>query len=358
MVINDKEYIIYKNMDLRINDLFLVNNSRSFDECIDYLSNSYASAFSYDIENNICYFKIIVDHTKSSCNLNMNMNDIIHKINSKFITVFKKQVITNGLICPTYINHLKYFIILCKSLHYIMDKISFVIIFSSLKEAVTIMESVSSILNEYKNIEVVSLIYDVTYSNTNKFNYQCAKKLWGLEILNYDNLILLDSDFEFINPINIFDEIRNNGNTLHITQTKEMLIHLDKTILNNINNLLNINSNYFPLDLYWNINKELFSQFLSYLGSRIPNMNYNDYILNNDSIYFEIIMYKLYLHEFFPERLTIIDYTNLSNKYKTYFLWDMKLNNEEMSTYKANIAIAKYVNTNKEKYLIRIHNDR
>jgi len=238
-----------------------------------------------------------------------------------------------------------------------MDKISFVIIFSSFHEAVQIMNCVYPLLINYKNIEIVTLIFDVEYNNKNKFNYQTAKKLWGLEILNYDNLLLFDSDFEFINPINIYDEAKKNGGNIHITYY--IMIDIDKNVLNNANELLNINSTVFPLNMYWFINKELFTLFINYLKSRLNNsMNYNDYILYHSKIYFEIILYYLFILNFYTDKLNIIDYTYLSYKYRTYFLWDMNLNYDEIIRYNANIAIANYVNTDKTKYLIKVHNDR
>jgi hypothetical protein len=354
-VFNEKEYIIYENINMKINDLFLVNNLNNLEECINFLHTSFASAFSYDKINKVCYFKISLVNTKSTCCL--NMNDVNYDISDSFITVFKKQVVSSGVICPTYINHLNCFIKLCKSFHFIMDKISFVIIFSSFHEAVQIMNCVYPLLINYKNIEIVTLIFDVEYNNKNKFNYQTAKKLWGLEILNYDNLLLFDSDFEFINPINIYDEAKKNCGNIHITYYK--MTDFDKNVLNNANELLNINSTVFPLNLYWFINKELFTLFINYLKSRLNNsMNYNDYILYHSKIYFEIILYYLFILNFYTDKLSIIDYTYLSYKYRTYFLWDMNLNYDEIIRYNANIAIANYVNTDKTKYLIKVHNDR
>lgn len=351
---DNNEYIIYDNIDMKVNDLFLINDLNTLDDCIIFLNNSYASAFTYNKINKICYFKISLLNMKSTCNL--NINDINHDINECFITVFKKQIINNGLICPTYINHLDCFIKLCASLYLIEDEISFVIIFSSLHETVNIMNHVYNILNNYKNIKIVTLIFDINYDNSNKFNYQCCKKLWGLDILNYNNLLLLDSDFEFINHINISNEIINKGNDIHITNTYDMLIDFDKDVINNINELFNMNNNYFVLNLHWIINKELFNKFIIYLKSIIHN--YEDYILHERRIYFEIMMYKLFILKYFRNSLNIIDYTELSLKYQRYFLFDMPLDNNEINIYHANVAIGNYVNTNKNNYLIKVHNDR
>jgi len=355
-IFNKKEYLIYDNIDMKINDLFLIRDLNTLDECINFLDNSYSSAFSYDKINRICYFKISLNNIKSTCYL--NIDNIIHDINECFLTVFKKQVIANGLICPTYINHIDCFTILCRSLNFIIDDITFVIIFSSLNETVQIMNQVYNILYNYKNIQIVTLIFDIDYNHTNKFNYQCAKKFWGLEILNYNNLLVLDSDFEFINNINISNEIYNRGNIIHVTNKYDIMFDLDKSVLDNINQLLNINSIFFPLNLYWFINKELFVHFINYLNSRLNNINYNDYILNESKIYFEIVMYKLFLLNFFQNRLNIIDYTDLSYKYQKYFLFDMNLDCNEINTYNANMAISNYINTDKSKYLIKLHNDR
>jgi len=66
-------------------------------------------------------------------------------------------------------------------------------------------------------------------------------------------------------------------------------------------------------------------------------------------------MYKLFLLNFFQNRLNIIDYTDLSYKYQKYFLFDMNLDCNEINTYNANMAISNYINTDKSKYLIKLH---
>lgn len=353
---DNSEYLFYENIDLQINDLLTVKELNTINDCLDFLDKSYASAFSYDKINKICYFKISFQYVKST--VNYNINNLKHKIDENFITVIKKNIINNGIICPTYINHLVHFKKLCNSIRYISDEITFVIVFSSLFEAINIMNQVYPILNKNKNIKILTLIFDVEYNNLNKFNYQCCKKLWALDILEYNNLLILDSDFEFINKINIYDEINNNSKTIHITNTYNLLFDFDKKILDNINNLLNINSNIFPLNLYWFINKQLFKKFIDYLISKINTNDYINFILNSNNIYFEIVMYNLFLINFYKDTLNIIDYTELSIKYQKYFLFDMPLINSEIKKYKANIAIAKYINTDKSLYLIKIHNDR
>ena len=73
---------------MKINDLFLIRDLNTLDDCINFLDNSYSSAFSYDKINRICYFKISLNNTKSTSHL--NIDNVIHDINECFVTVFKK----------------------------------------------------------------------------------------------------------------------------------------------------------------------------------------------------------------------------------------------------------------------------
>lgn len=345
-----KDYSIYDNAVIKGNDLYSVK-ANTLEECIYLLYKSYASAFTYDKIKKVCYFKIALHHTKSTCDLTMK------DFNKKFVTVIKKQVIHNGLICPTYIKHLDYFIILCNSLHFIVDAITFVIIFSSFQDVIKIMEKAYPILCKYKNIQVLTLVFDVDYNGINKYNYQCVKKLWCLDILDYRNVFIVDSDFEFINAINISKEIENRGNNLYITNTLDILYELDQKVLHSINKLFHKNYKIFPLNFHWIVNKKLFTYFINYLKKK-TNGNYIDFILKDSGVYFEIVMYHLFLFEFFKKRFAIINYTPLSHKYKKYFLFQMKLDDSEIKAYHADVAIANFVNTDKSKYLMKVHNDR
>jgi hypothetical protein len=345
-----KDYKIYDNAFIKGNDLYAVEVN-TLEECLHLLDKSYASAFTYDKIKKICYFKIALHHTKSTSDLTMKEMD------KNFVTVFKKQVIHNGLICPTYIKHLDYFIILCKSLHFIVDDITFVIIFSSFHDVIKIMHKAYPILCKFKNIQVMTLLFDVEYNGINKYNYQCVKKLWCLDTLDYKNVLLLDSDFEFINAINISKEIEKRGNNLYITNTLDILYELDQKVLHSINKLFHKNYKIFPLNLHWIVNKKIFTHFINYLKKK-TNGNYIDFMLKDSGIYFEIVMYHLFLFEFFKKRFTIINYTPLSQKYKKYFLFQMKLDDSEIKAYHADVAIASFVNTDKSKYLMKVHNDR
>jgi hypothetical protein len=147
---------------------------------------------------------------------------------------------------------------------------------------------------------------------------------------------------------------------MHINHNTNAIIPFDNLVIRSVNNLLGTNSNFFPLNLHWIINKKIYTKLVEYLNSRVNNINYIDFILTNSNLYFEIILYNFYLINFCNDNnnLNIIDYTHLSIKYNEYFLFNMKLNDDEILEYNAHIAIASYVNRDKSKYLIKVHNDR
>ena len=168
----DTQYLCYNNANIGGCDLFSVKSISTLNECMRYFENSYASAMSYDSLNRVCYFKIDPEYVKSEFKLVKTAN---------FTSVIKKHNITNGLLVPTYINDLKWYKMLCRSLHFILDKVTFVTIFSSLKEAVVILEDVFPLFSTFKNIRLCVMIFDIEYTDKNKYNYQCVKKLWGLD---------------------------------------------------------------------------------------------------------------------------------------------------------------------------------
>lgn len=339
------EYTFYEEKLLKGFSLFSMKMTNLY-ECIAVLKSSYASAFSYDVSNKTCFFKVNPEFVKSEGKIEL-------KIAKGFITVIKKQTKYDGIIVPTYINDLAYFKILCKSLNKITDKTTINIIFSSYQEAQSMMEVVFPLYGLKQNITTNLLIFDIEYTNRNKFNYQCVKKLWGLERLKYDNIMIMDSDFEFINSININDEMEKHADIIY--ENSYSLIMFDKLVLDNINELLKTEFHMFPLDLLWIVNKQYFTRFLEDLAKIKPD--YVEFFLDSSKIYFEIIMYRFFILKNFPKQFQVININDLCIKYDKKFVWDMDLDEEELKKYK-NIVISNLVKTENKDYLIRVHNDR
>jgi hypothetical protein len=270
------------------------------------------------------------------------------------ITVIKHRNAYDGIIVPTYINDLKLFKKLSESIHLVSDSIVFNIIFSSFDEAFTIMEKVFPAIQNLKQITTNILIFDVEYSSKNKFNYQCAKKLWGLETLKYENIVIFDSDFEFINNVDISLLIQEKGNRIYVNSYS--ISYFDKRVIDNINALFSTKFQIFPLDMLWVINKRLFTEFMKYLRTLKPNIL--DFFLESHDLYFEIIMYRLFIISKYPSQFILIDINNLCIKYDKKFMWDIPLTKQEQLNNDYNIAISRNIECDKSRFFISVHNDR
>jgi len=336
--------IFYKNSSLSGSDLF-TRQLDTFEQCIEFFKTSYASAVSYNSITKLAYFKVAPDFVKSSPKLE-EANGVM--------TIIKTRNAYDGIIVPTYINHLNWFKKLCESLYLVSDTFVFNIIFSSFNEAFTIMNDVFPALQNLKQIHTNILIFDEEYSSKNKYNYQCAKKLWGLEMLNYENIVIFDSDFEFINKVNLSALIREKGNNIYVNSYS--ISGFDKQVIDNINALFSTDYQMFPLDMLWVINKHLFTGFMKYLSVLKPDIF--EFILLSQDLYFEIIMYRLYVITNFPDQFSFKDINTLCKKYDKKFMWDMPLTKGEQSDYDYDIAISRNIDLDKSRFYICVHNDR
>jgi hypothetical protein len=270
------------------------------------------------------------------------------------MTVIKHRIAYDGIIVPTYINDLKWFKKLCESIHLVSDSVVFNIIFSSLDEAFIIMENVFPSIQNLKHVHTNILIFDIEYSSKNKFNYQCSKKLWGLETLNYENIVIFDSDFELINSVNLNTLIQEKGDRIYVNSYS--ISYFDKRVIDNINALFSTNFQMFPLDMLWVINKRLFTEFMKYLRTLKPDIL--EFFLDSQDLYFEIIMYRLFIISKFPNQFKLIDINNLCVKYDKKFMWDIPLTNQEQIDNDYDIAISRNIVCDKSRFFICVHNDR
>jgi hypothetical protein len=130
----------------------------------------------------------------------------------------------------------------------------------------------------------------------------------------------------------------------------------DKQVIDNINALFSTDYQMFPLDMLWLINKTLFTEFMKYLRTLKPEIL--DFILFSQDLYFEIIMYRLYVINKYPEQFSCTTINALCAKYDKKFMWDMPLSKEEQSDYDYDIAISRNVHLDKSRFFICVHNDR
>lgn len=344
-----EDYKIYDNFDLMDCDLFMLKNIDSFDDLINILKNSYASCVSYDKINKIGYFKC--DYNDIFFHRHKKIHDLKYQTHKNFITVLKKnnKNFDNNIMIPTYINHKTYYHDLMISLKHILDfdNICVYTIFSSLSEMQNILVD---IYHKFPKINLKFLIFDVKYDSKNKFIYQCVKKIWGFEKIKYKYLMILDSDFKFINDINIEQTINKYKDIVFLTKPK---IQLDIDVLNNINKLLCSNFMHFPLDLPWIINKDYFDQMYKYILEKKYDF---DNLLENNMPIFEIVLYNLFLVK--NNLAKKIIYTDkYQKKYNEVFLFEMKLTQEDRDKLCYDFAFSKNLNYN-EKYYLSVHNDR
>ena len=327
---------IYKELDIKCNDLYS-KTFKDINQFIIYFENSQSSMVSFDLINMIGYFKINDENIGDINNLE-DSEKKYYKNNQNFITLKKKYIYKENIILiPTYINHFNYCIKLLKSnKKNILDlkKINIFIILSSINE----LKEFIKILNFPININL--LIYNVTYSNKNKYNYQCFKKFFGLLKINYKYAYLLDSDFEFINNIYIIDDIQKYKNKIYMNKSD---FYLDKMVLSNINKIIQTNFSIFPLELPWIFEKEKILEINN-------NINLKS-LFNYKGVIFEIILYRLYLLKKYYNEL---DITKIPIN---GFIFDF--NYEYISLFNHKYAIAFY---NKETIFqetkLIIHNDR
>jgi hypothetical protein len=337
-------FVFYKNTLLTGADIF----TRQFDTlelCETYFKTSYASAVSYDSSSQLAHFKVMPKFVKSAPNF---------EAKTAITTIIKNRIAYDGILVPTYINDLKWFKKLCESLHLISDRVVFNIIFSSFDEAYIIMETVFPSFQHLTNIITNILIFDVEYSSKNKFNYQCAKKLWGLEKLNYENIVIFDSDFEFINKVDLSALIQEKGDRIYVNSYS--ISCFDKRVIDNINAFFSTDFKMFPLDMLWVVNKNLFTEFMKFLRTLKPDIL--EFFLNSQDLYFEIIMYRLYVISQFPGQFILKDINNLCVKYDKKFMWDIPMTKQEQIDNDYEIAISRNIECDKSYYYICVHNDR
>lgn len=127
---------------------------------------------------------------------------------------------THIVVVPTYIkDKVKYCNLVSsfiRSRTLYSDRILFVTVFSSERERDVILHNCRACYN-VTNIIMTSLIFDVTYDGSNKFNYQSAKKIWAVaQLPSQSKVVVVDSDCLFVNPtIDMREQMGKIINTMY-----------------------------------------------------------------------------------------------------------------------------------------------
>lgn len=331
--LDDNYEILYNTKIINENTQLYKHKFDNIDDIITFFKNSYSSMVSIDLINLTGYFNIYID--------NIYKNDDVQKTNDKnFITINKKnKFYEHALLIPTYNKHKTHFINLINSIfENVTGTFSINIIFSDNTDCVDIMDDI--IIPKHLLDRVYIYIYNLPYTDDTKFTYQTNKKFYGLLNIPYKYCMIVDSDFYFLKT-NLNDDINKYKN---IIIKNIPILPFDIDVLKNINELLNTDYTFFPLELPWIYEKEKvinLNKFLLKKNIDITKINLHKPI-------FEVILYKFFCYTYYKNDYEII---NLKNK---GFLF------EKHNTHNYTYAIHHVINNNSNNSNIKliVHLDR
>eukprot|EP00746_Dinoflagellata_sp_MGD_P158731 gnl/MRDRNA2_/MRDRNA2_86545_c0_seq1.p1 gnl/MRDRNA2_/MRDRNA2_86545_c0~~gnl/MRDRNA2_/MRDRNA2_86545_c0_seq1.p1 ORF type:complete len:309 (+),score=23.86 gnl/MRDRNA2_/MRDRNA2_86545_c0_seq1:128-928(+) len=196
---------------------------------------------------------------------------------------------------PTYPRHLPYYEKLVASYHdqalFENQGVDFVTVFSSKQECRDMLSQCRSCNKTH--VEV--MIFDHPYNNVDKFNYQAAKKIWALDNMKQEHVLVMDSDFSFRPTLtqtpNFVDMARQYENVIYLTKSD---FGLDVNVLENMNSLLDTQFDSFPLEPPWFFQKKHVTKLRQFLQSKWGTDDYVEMLLNGPTT-FEIVLYRLFL---------------------------------------------------------------
>ena len=333
----------FNNMDKIIqyfNENFytMVSINKTTFECDFTIDNNYIGSFNED--KNKYYIGNI-----------LNNEQYIIKDNN-YMIIKKNLYRDNNILIPTYDKHIEYAILLIESIYKFVNDIDNVIInilVSSINEIKNIIEKLNN-CKEIKTHNINFLVYDYVCNEKNYKSYQTFKKFWGLLTLNYKYCMVLDSDFRYFNYTNINEDINLYKNKIFlnnigsVSSDKLGNFPVDNAVLKNVNNILNTEYNFFPLELPWIYEKDN----IELLNSKI---NLQELSKPSKNVIFEIILYRLFILKYKPNNYEKIEL------YNEGFTFDFNINSIDLINH--HYAISAYNTKNKSTATkMLVHTDR
>ncbi|WP_443842563.1 hypothetical protein [Faecalibacillus intestinalis] len=220
------------------------------------------------------------------------------------------------IITPTYVNHFKYIRKYLESfLKYVNDKENVTLIFTISNNE---KDKFNEVISDFKNkcdikvliFEDILRYYNVPYTNEEllfkykKFSYQTLKKFYTMLYCNYKQMLVLDSETEFITETNIknlFIDYFSNPFITFCDNTKLPYIgDFKKGVIYNCKLILNMSNDYWFLENFvWFYDKDILNDLFANYGTPIEIV---DKIYKNTKYQylepgcFEICLYQSYLY--------------------------------------------------------------
>lgn len=336
--------------------LFRVDRVRDEGRAREILRHSPAGCVDFDPKKRVASFSVrpedVFSSSKSTGHLPRILNSrgqgagtrgVVCKDSSRVSTDY-------AIMVPTYIGHKRHYKRLVQSLEtYVQgDLFELVSVFSSLEESKVIYEQCPACQSWIQReswmtpkFDMRTLVFDYDYANRttllskqtgelalDKFNYQCAKKLWALERLTQDRVILFDSDFTLIQPFNLPSMFSTYEHVLYETESR---FPLDTMVLGSTNTLLNSSFTLFPLETPWIFTRSKTLQLVAYLKTHFGREDYYGHLLETNTTYFETVLYRLFILATDPEFYNVRPDIKRARRMHHHenFLFDMSLNSTE-----------------------------
>lgn len=258
-----------------------------------------------------------------------------------------------AIITPTYEEHFKYVKNYLKSYeYYVKDKYKFDLVFIIENKD---KKSFEEIIKQYKKYNINVLIFDdllkfydiqltpeQILDKYKKYSYQTLKKFLSMDYLNYDQMLILDSESMFIRETSVndlFDEFFSKP-YIAISNLKDMykIDFFKKAVIFNYNLILKNYIDIWFLETFsWFYDKNILNTMFEKYGSpfKIINDIYNktkdNYI---EAGCFEICLYQAYIflnnkqfgyniidtYKLLKDNLTTIQFKQYNNNYYLKFL--------------------------------------
>mmetsp|Transcript_9254 Transcript_9254/g.27375 ORF Transcript_9254/g.27375 Transcript_9254/m.27375 type:complete len:366 (-) Transcript_9254:130-1227(-) len=198
-----------------------------------------------------------------------------------------------SIIAPTYIGHKDFFnsLVLSVKRHTPDVPVQFVSTFSSVEEAQDIIDSCSSCFTE-SSIEMRTLIFNVPYRHKHRRNHLAASKLWAVSTVEAEHVLMLDSDFMFLRPINMAEVVQEYGRVLFKAASPA---REDQQVLGSVNGILNTSYDFFPMELPWLYARSKASQLISFLQRKWGKRSWARALARHADPVVDIVLYNLFV---------------------------------------------------------------
>lgn len=224
---------------------------------------------------------------------------------------------TMAIMVATYVPHLQFYNHLIASVHKHMGNqtIDLVTVFSS-EEECKYMSKKCPACHSASRINMETLIFDYSYGSYNswvrKVNYQLAKKLWALQHTGHKHVLMLDSDFSILRPVDLSHIFRDYEHVLYEVPALEHNDGFYQGQMQTVGNVLNISCNLVTFETPWLYEQEWVRQLLRFLKER-GNGDWIQYVFSLPKPVFEPILYRNFILSRRP------DY--FDTRIKTTFNW-------------------------------------